>query len=55
MNLPKRKPTSLKEYDYSTPGAYFITICTKDRKELLSRIIVGNDAHIVPIAEFTEQ
>ena len=41
MNLPKRKPTRLKEYDYSTPGAYFITICTKDRKQLLSRIIVG--------------
>ena len=41
MNLPKRKPTRLKEYDYSTPGAYFITICTKGRKQLLSRIIVG--------------
>ncbi len=41
MNLPKRKPTRLKEYDYSTQGAYFITICTKDRKKLLSKIIVG--------------
>ena len=48
MDLPKRKPTRLKGYDYSTPGAYFITICTKDRKELLSKIIVGDDAHIVP-------
>ncbi len=47
MDLPKRKPTRLKGYDYSTPGAYFITICTKDRKELLSKI-VGDDAHIVP-------
>jgi len=47
MELPKRKPTRLKGYDYSTPGAYFITICTKDRKELLSKI-VGDDAHIVP-------
>jgi len=41
MELPKRKPTRLKEYDYSAQGAYFITICVKDRKELLSRIIVG--------------
>ena len=40
-NLPKRKPTRLKEYDYNTPGAYFVTICTKDRKQLLSNIIVG--------------
>jgi len=42
MELPKRKSTRLKGYDYSTPGAYFITICTKDRKELLSNIIVGD-------------
>ncbi len=41
MNLPKRKPTRLREYDYSTPGAYFVTICTKDRELLLSKIIVG--------------
>ena len=41
MSLPKRKPTRLKDYDYSTPGAYFITICVKDRKELLSKITVG--------------
>ncbi len=32
MDLPKRKPTRLIGYDYSTPGAYFITVCTKDRK-----------------------
>ena len=51
MELPKRKPTRLKGYDYSTPGAYFITICTKDRKEMLSKIIVGDDALIVPYKE----
>lgn len=34
MDLPKRKPNRLREYDYSTPGAYFITFCTKDRKNL---------------------
>ena len=32
MDLPKRKPNRLQEYDYSTPGAYFLTICTTDRK-----------------------
>ncbi len=39
--LPKRKATRLKGYDYSAPGAYFVTICVKDREELLSKIIVG--------------
>ena len=39
MALPKRKPTRLKGYDYSTPGAYFITICTHNRKCLFSNIV----------------
>ena len=34
MDLPKRKQNRLAEYDYSTPNAYFITICTKNRKNL---------------------
>ena len=41
MALPQRKPTRLKTYDYSTPGAYFVTICTEDRKCILSDITVG--------------
>ena len=48
MNFHERKPTRLKNYDYSTPNAYFITICTKDRKCILSDISVGDDAYIVP-------
>jgi len=39
MELPKRKGTRLKYYDYSTPGVYFITVCVKDRKELLRCIL----------------
>lgn len=34
MDRPKRKANHLKDYDYSQPGCYFITICTKDRKHL---------------------
>ena len=41
MNLPKRKPTRLREYDYSENGAYFVTICTKNRENILSEITVG--------------
>ena len=48
MNLPKRKPTRIKGYDYSTPGAYFITICTKNRQAILSNIIVGEGLCALP-------
>lgn len=34
MELPKRKQNRLTEYDYSTPNAYFLTICTEKRKNL---------------------
>ena len=44
MELPKRKQTRLPEYDYSSPGAYFITVCTQNRKCILSDISVGADA-----------
>ncbi len=37
--LPIRKPTRLKEFDYSSSGAYFITICTENRKNILSTIV----------------
>ena len=36
-----RKSIRLKGYDYSQAGAYFITICTKGRKELLGAIRDG--------------
>lgn len=39
--LPKRKPVRLKGYDYSTAGAYFITICVQGRRCILSQITVG--------------
>ena len=39
MELPKRKPTRLKEYDYSSNGAYFITICSYKRKCIFSDIV----------------
>ena len=52
--LPKRKPTRLKGYDYSTPGAYFITICVKDRKQMLSVIPVGDGVLDVPQNKLTK-
>ncbi len=37
--LPKRKSTRLKDFDYSSVGAYFVTICTRDRMQILSEIV----------------
>lgn len=34
-----RKLTRLPGYDYSSIGAYFLTICTEERKCLLLRIV----------------
>ena len=36
--LPERKPTRLHNYDYSAPGAYFITVCTYNRNSIFSYI-----------------
>ena len=34
-SLPKRKPIRIGNYDYSNPGAYFITVCVNSRKPIL--------------------
>ena len=34
IDLPKRKPIRIENYDYSTPGAYFITVCTANREKI---------------------
>ena len=34
-----RRNIRLSEYDYNSPGAYFLTICVENRKCLLSRIV----------------
>lgn len=43
---PKRKSNRLKQFDYSQNGAYFITICTHNRKEILSHINVGDGSPV---------
>ena len=48
VQLPKRKSNRLKHYDYSQNGAYFITVCVKDGRELLGKV-VGGDDHSTPM------
>ena len=37
-----RRSIRLKEYDYSQPGAYFITICVHNRERIFGNIVNGN-------------
>jgi REP element-mobilizing transposase RayT len=41
QELQYRRSIRLKDYDYASPGIYFLTISTKDRKELFGEIISG--------------
>ena len=42
-DYPKRKPNRLKGYSYSQNGIYFLTVCTKDKKCILGRVVGGGD------------
>ena len=53
MKLPERKPNRLAEFDYSTDGAYFITVCVRDMRCILAKITVGDYALGVPIHTLT--
>lgn len=39
MNLPVRKHTRLKDFDYSQCGCYHITICAKNHLPVFSRVV----------------
>ncbi len=38
MEKPNRRSIRKKGYDYTTPGAYFVTICTQDRRHRLGSV-----------------
>ena len=45
--MEQRKKIRLNGYDYSQPGRYFVTICTKEKRHLLGAV-VGADVLIGP-------
>ena len=51
--LPVRKHLRLKGFDYSHNGIYYITICVKDRHELLGKI-VEHDTLITPYVQLSD-
>ena len=40
-NLPRRKSPRLPGWDYSAPGAYFVTVCTREKEKLLGKVVGG--------------
>ncbi len=60
VEFPKRKTIRIKEYDYSTSGAYFITVCTVNREKILWNIsgddtICPNNVPLSQIGKIVEQ
>jgi REP element-mobilizing transposase RayT len=43
-NLRTRKPTRKPDLDYTRLGFYFVTICTKEKEEILGKVIGENIA-----------
>jgi REP element-mobilizing transposase RayT len=37
-DLPRRKPLRLPTFDYRNPGGYFVTICVRNREEMLGDV-----------------
>ena len=54
MELAKRKQNRLTEYDYSIPHAYFITICTNNRKNLfwMNTGAIVHDPKDIPLSRY---
>ena len=50
----QRKSIRLKEYDYSMPGGYFVTICTHNHENMFGEI---NDEtiHLSPVGIIAER
>ena len=48
------KSIRLKQFDYSQPGFYFVTICIKNRVELFGNITQGK-MHLNPLGLIAEQ
>lgn len=51
MPFFSRKPQRLKNYDYSQNNAYFLTVCTQNKKHILGTVLHGE----IILSEFGKQ
>ena len=51
----ERKPNRLQEYDYSQNAAYFVTICTQERRKILSDIVGDGFPVLKPYGDIAEK
>ena len=49
-----RRSIRLKNYDYTLPGAYFITICTRENGDILG-YLVGQQVELSPLGQVVER
>ena len=59
-NRPERKHNRIEDHDYSTPGAYFITVCTANREKIFwnsvgADMIRPQNMPLSPIGKIVEQ
>jgi putative transposase len=40
-SLHRRRSIRLPDYDYTTPGAYFVTLCTQEKRCLFGDVVAG--------------
>jgi putative transposase len=40
-HLPRRRSVRLPEFDYSQPAAYFLTICSREKRHVFGEIVGG--------------
>jgi REP-associated tyrosine transposase len=52
--FPQRKSLRLAGFDYRTPGAYFVTICTWRKRSLLGQV-QGRKVRLSPAGQIVEE
>jgi hypothetical protein len=50
LEPPRRRRLRLPGYDYSTEGAYFVTVCARDHRCLFGMVIDG-EMHLSRLGE----
>ena len=53
MCMPDRKPLRLLRFDYNSPGYYFVTICTHEKRFFLGRCVgARHDSPTIQLSPF---